>query len=553
MAISDSGAAVNLLSLQGVSKSFGGVRALRGVTFDLQAGEVHALVGENGAGKSTLVRIVTGAHAADSGTMAIGRQGSQGEHSGNGTQVVSHADPVLMRSLGVAPIYQQPALFPDLTVAENLAARLERGGAWRRVNWRQRRARAAELLAQVGAQVDVDAPARSLRMAEQQLVEIAGAIGADARILVMDEPTAALTDRESDRLFALVRDLRTRGVGIIYISHRLEEVEALADRVSVLRDGEMVATRRMRECSRAELIRLMVGREIQSVYPTRPTRAAGQPVAAVAGESVTAEDVALAVERLSCRASGVRDVSFSVRPGEILGLAGLVGAGRTELARVLFGLTPADRDGDGGGVIRVRGVDVRIESPADALRLGLAYVPEDRRRHGVIGEMSIAANITLASLRALTGRAALLDTARERAIASDYARRFAIKAASIDAPVETLSGGNQQKVALARWLATEPRVLILDEPTQGVDIGAKAEIHSLIADLATRGLAIILISSELPEILGMSDRIGIMHSGTIVATLDRAEATQERILTLALGHRIDRPAQAQAQEVRHRH
>ncbi len=553
MAISDSGAAVNLLSLQGVSKSFGGVRALRGVTFDLQAGEVHALVGENGAGKSTLVRIVTGAHAADSGTMAIGRQGSQGEHSGNGTQVVSHADPVLMRILGVAPIYQQPALFPDLTVTENLAARLERGGAWRRVNWRQRRARAAELLAQVGAQVDVDAPARSLRMAEQQLVEIAGAIGADARILVMDEPTAALTDRESDRLFALVRDLRTRGVGIIYISHRLEEVEALADRVSVLRDGEMVATRRMRECSRAELIRLMVGREIQSVYPTRPTRAAGQPVAAVAGESVTAEDVALAVERLSCRASGVRDVSFSVRPGEILGLAGLVGAGRTELARVLFGLTPADRDGDGGGVIRVRGVDVRIESPADALRLGLAYVPEDRRRHGVIGEMSIAANITLASLRALTGRAALLDTARERAIASDYARRFAIKAASIDAPVETLSGGNQQKVALARWLATEPRVLILDEPTQGVDIGAKAEIHSLIAHLATRGLAIILISSELPEILGMSDRIGIMHSGTIVATLDRAEATQERILTLALGHRIDRPAQAQAQEVRHRH
>ncbi len=583
MAISDSGAAVNLLSLQGVSKSFGGVRALRGVTFDLQAGEVHALIGENGAGKSTLVRIVTGAHAADSGTVAIGRQGSQGEHGGNGTQVVSHADPVLMRSLGVAPIYQQPALFPDLTVAENLAARLERGGAWRRVNWRQRRARAAELLAHVGAQIDVDAPARSLRMAEQQLVEIAGAIGADARILVMDEPTAALTDREADRLFALVRDLRTRGVGIIYISHRLEEVEALADRVSVLRDGEMVATRPMRECSRAELIRLMVGREIQSVYPTRPARAAGQHVAAVAGEPVPAEDVALAVEKLSCRASGVRDVSFSIRPGEILGLAGLVGAGRTELARVLFGLTPADRDGDvlsrddkesdsiktpplssrhdsgrsrrgtGGGVIRVRGVAVRIESPADALRLGLAYVPEDRRRHGVIGEMSIAANITLASLRALTGRAALLDTARERAIASDYARRFAIKTASIDAPVETLSGGNQQKVALARWLATEPRVLILDEPTQGVDIGAKAEIHSLIADLATRGLAIILISSELPEILGMSDRIAIMHAGTIVATLDRAEATQERILTLALGHRVDRPAHVQAQEVRHRH
>jgi rhamnose transport system ATP-binding protein len=541
-----------LLSLQAVSKTFGGVHALRGVTFDLLAGEVHALVGENGAGKSTLVRIVTGAHAADSGSVAVGGR------------VVSHADPVLMRSLGVAPIYQQPALFPDLTVAENLAARLERGGAWRRVDWRRRRERAAELLAQVGAQVDVDAPARSLRMAEQQLVEIAGAIGAEARILVMDEPTAALTDREADRLFALVRDLRTRGVGIIYISHRLEEVEALADRVSVLRDGELVATHPMRDCTRTELIRLMVGREIQSVYPTRPPRPAGttQPASASATQSVAvaqqagaAQAVApavLDVDGLGCRASGVRDVTFSVRAGEILGLAGLVGAGRTELARVLFGLTAADR-----GTIRVGGVAARIGSPADAMRLGLAYVPEDRRRHGVIGEMSVAANVTLASLRTLT-RGTLLDAKRERDIATDYARRFSIKAASIDAPVETLSGGNQQKVALARWLATQPRVLILDEPTQGVDIGAKAEIHALIADLASHGLAIVLISSELPEILGMSDRIAVMHAGTIIATLDRADATQERILTLALGHSRDQPpatraAAAASQEVRHRH
>jgi rhamnose transport system ATP-binding protein len=500
----DASAGDLLLRLDGVSKAFGGVRALRGVTLDLRAGEVHALVGENGAGKSTLVRIVTGAHAADSGSVSVcGRQ-------------VVHADPLLMRGLGIAPIYQQPALFPDLTVAENLAVRLERGAAWRRIDWRARRARAAALLADVGAQVDVDAPARSLRMAEQQLVEIAGAIGAEARILLMDEPTAALTDREADRLFALVRALRGRGVGIMYISHRLEEIDALADRVSVLRDGEMVATRMMRECPRAELIRLMVGREIQSVYPTREPKLG---------------DVVLDVAHVSCRASGVRDVTLHVRAGEILGLAGLVGAGRTELARVFFGLTPSD-----GGVIRVNGTPVRIESPADAVRLGIAYVPEDRRRHGVVGEMSVAANVTLASLRSLTSGAGMLNAAREREVAGGYAQRFAIKAASIDAAVETLSGGNQQKVALARWLATEPRVLVLDEPTQGVDVGAKAEIHALIADLAARGLAIILISSELPELLGMCDRIAIMHAGTIVSTVDRASATQEHILTLALGH-----------------
>jgi rhamnose transport system ATP-binding protein len=529
-----------LLSLRDVTKTFGGVRALRGVTLDLRPGEVHALVGENGAGKSTLVRIVTGAHAADTGTLTVGGQ------------VVSHADPLLMRSLGIAPIYQQPALFPDLTVAENLAVRLERGGAWRRVQWSARRAEAKRLLEEVGAHVDVETPARSLRMAEQQLVEIAGAIGADARILLMDEPTAALTDREADRLFALVRDLRGRGVGIIYISHRLEEIDALADRVSVLRDGELVATRPMRECPRAELIRLMVGREIRNVYPTRDPKPG---------------DVVLEVNGVSCRESGVHDARLHVRAGEILGLAGLVGAGRTELARVLFGLTPADRDdadirataGNSTAAtksaspeasasprtrasasvrtsaIRMNGLPVRIESPADAVRLGLAYVPEDRRRHGVVGEMSVANNITLACLRSIT-RATMLDAAREREIAQRYAQRFAIKAASIDAAVDTLSGGNQQKVALARWLATEPRVLILDEPTQGVDVGAKSEIHAVIADLAARGLAIVLISSELPELLGMCDRIAVMHGGTIVATLDRDAATQERILTLALGH-----------------
>jgi len=500
---------VTRLRLQDVSKSFGGVRALRGVSFDLLPGEVHALVGENGAGKSTLVRILTGAVKADSGTIEIeGRR-------------IEHADPVLMRGLGVAPIYQQPALLPDLTVAENIAMGLERGGPWRRVDWRARRERARLLLGRVGAVIEPDAPARGLRMAEQQLVEIARALGAEARILLMDEPTAALTDREAARLFELIRDLRSHGVGVVYISHRLEEVGALADRVSVLRDGELVATREMAGIDRGELIRLMVGREIQAIFPKR---------------AVPQGDVVLSVEGVGGRASGIRGVSFEVRAGEILGFAGLVGAGRTELARVLFGLTPADE-----GMVRLRGTPVRISAPGEAVRLGVAYLPEDRRRHGVIGEMSIAANTTLAALRALT-RAGFLDFAAERELATSYLKRFAIKAPSIDAAVATLSGGNQQKVALARWLAPRPSVLVLDEPTQGVDVGAKAEIHALIVELAAQGLAILLISSELPEILGMSDRVAVMRAGAIAGTLDRAAATPEKIMTLALGHPESVPA-----------
>jgi len=493
---------MTLLRLRDVSKAFGGVRALRGVSFDLEPGEVHALVGENGAGKSTLVRILTGAVQADSGTIEIdGRP-------------VEHPDPVVMRALGVAPIYQQPALLPDLTVAENLAFGLERGGAWRRVDWKRRRQRAAELLARVGAVVSVDKPARDLRMAEQQLVEIARALGAKARVLLMDEPTAALTGREAARLFGLMRELRGQGVGLVYISHRLEEVAALADRVSVLRDGELVATRPMAEVDGNELIRLMVGREIQAIFPKR---------------TVPIGDVALEAAGVGSRAAGIHGVSLQVRRGEILGIAGLVGAGRTELARVLFGLTPAD-----AGVVRLGGRTVRVRSPAEAVGLGLAYLPEDRRRHGVISEMSIAANTTLASLRAIT-HGGFLDFEEEREIAGDYLERFEIKAPSVDVAVATLSGGNQQKVALARWLATRPSVLILDEPTQGVDVGAKAEIHGLVVDLAAEGLAILLISSELPEVLGMSDRIAVMRAGTITGVLDARTATQERIMTLALG------------------
>jgi rhamnose transport system ATP-binding protein len=495
-----------LLKLESVSKTFGGVRALRGVSFDVRPGEIHALVGENGAGKSTLLRLVTGAHAADAGSVEIGGRR------------LTRADPVLARQLGVAPIYQQPTLLPDLTVAENLALRLERGGGWRRVNWRQRRARAAELLARVGADLDVEAPAGTLRMAEQQLVEIAGAIGAEARVLLMDEPTASLTTREAARLFDLMRDLRARGVGLVYVSHRLEEISAMADRVTVLRDGERVATRDIAGITHDEMIRLMVGREIDRVYPKREAPIGG---------------VVLEARGVCCAASGLRGIDLQIRAGEIVGLAGLVGAGRTELARVLFGLTPCD-----AGSIYIDGKPVRLGAPADAVRRGIAYVPEDRRRHGIVPELSVAANVTLASLPAFTRGGAWpgwLDARREQRTATDYTRRLAIKASSIDAPVGTLSGGNQQKVALARWLTTSPRLLILDEPTQGVDVGAKAEIHALIMDLAAQGLAILLISSELPEILGMSDRIAVMHGGRLTGVLDRRDATQESVMRLALG------------------
>src|SRR6266545_88822 len=422
-----------LLKVDSISKSFGAVRALKGVSFDLRAGEVHALVGENGAGKSTLIKIITGALQPDwpdSGSLSI-----------NGRQVIENS-PSLAKRLGVAAIYQQPALFPDLSVAENLALGLERGGLWRRVNWRERYARARELLSRIGARIDPQTPAGALTMPEQQLVEIARALGASpevspeasqeagAKILIMDEPTASLTDRET-----------------------------------VLRDGETVTTRAMNELDKAELIRLMVGRELSAVFPKREVKI---------GATV------LEIRNLSSRAAGIHNINLSVRAGEILGLTGLVGAGRTELARVLFGLLPSD---DGTVLLRPpnRGLnesshrsyksydelnEVTIDSPARAIELGVAYVPEDRRRHGAILEMPIAANMTLAILDRIS-KLKFLDFKSENKIAVDFASRLSVKTPATFALAGALSGGNQQKVALARWLVTDPQVLILDEPTQG--------------------------------------------------------------------------------------
>ncbi len=517
-----------LLQLTQITKSFGAVRALKGVSFSLQAGEVHALLGENGAGKSTLIKVITGAHQPDGGELEVGGQR------------VAQLTPASARALGIACIYQQPALFRDLSVEENIALRLEKGATFQRVQWPGRRKQALDLLSRIGAEIDPACEVGTLSMPEQQLVEIACALGSGARIVIMDEPTASLTQKEQHLLFAVVRDLRARGVGVIYISHRLEEIFALADRVTVLRDGSSVGTQAVRGAdassaivdrtprsmdqedtdggvratlTEAALIQMMVGREVSHLYP---------PAESTPGE------VVLALRDLSCAESGVRSIDLEVRAGEIVGLAGLVGAGRTELARILFGLTPAD-----AGAIKLRGASIRISSPQDAISRGIAYVPEDRRRHGVILDLPIATNMTMAVHRTLFPGTWLRPRA-EQELATGYIRSLGIKTAGPEAPGGSLSGGNQQKVALARWLATKPKVLILDEPTQGVDVGAKSEIHKIIRQLAKDGVAVLLISSDLPEVLGMSDRIAVMRGGTITAILP-GHADAHTVMAAALG------------------
>jgi rhamnose transport system ATP-binding protein len=501
---------MSLLRLSNIKKSFGAVRALKGVSFELEPGEVHALLGENGAGKSTLIKIITGAHQPDAGEISI--DGSP----------LTRLSPSVAHAHGIAAIYQQPALFPALSVAENIGLALEKSSVLNRVRWSNRRKQAAELLNRVGAQIAPEIEARSLSMPDQQLVEIAKALGAGARILIMDEPTASLTGNEVALLLGLVKKLRNEGTGIIYITHRLHEVFQIATRVTVLRDGESVGTRRVFQSPKtqrdhaslteAELIRLMVGREISAIFPPSET---------APGEAL------LKLEDVGCAASGISNVSLELRAGEILGLAGLVGAGRTELARVLFGITPAD-----SGKIFLNGKAVTIHNPQHAIAAGIAYVPEDRRRHGIILEMPIASNITMA-IQDRIFPAAWLRFQKERELASIYVKDLAIKTPGVQNRAGNLSGGNQQKVALARWLATNPKVLILDEPTQGVDVGAKSEIHKLIRQLAARGMAVLMISSELPEILGMSDRIAVMRNGTIVSTL-HGNSSAEEVMNAAL-------------------
>jgi rhamnose transport system ATP-binding protein len=492
-----------LLRVRDLEKSYGGVRALRGVSFDVRAGEVHALVGENGAGKSTLIAIVSGARAKDAGSVEIGGREVEG------------LDPVSARALGVAVIHQRPALFPDLSVAENVALGVEPGGALRRIDWNGRRERARSHLERLGGRIDPDERVVDLGAAEQQLVEIARALDARARVIVLDEPTATLSDEEARRVLEVVRDLRGEGCAVVYVSHRLEEVLAIADRVTVLRDGAAVATLVARETTREELVRRMVGDGAESTA----TRERAKP-----GE------VLLDVRELSSATLGLADISFSVRAGEIVGVFGLVGAGRTELARCLFGLERTD-----SGSVSLRGTPLDLRSPEAAIAAGLAYVPEDRPRHGVVLDLDVGANVALAAQERLARRG-FIDRAREDEIADDLVRRLRVKTDSLRRPVRALSGGNQQKVALARWLALDPAVLLLDEPTQGIDVGARAEIHDLIRELAGRGKAILAISSDLDEVIELSDRIAVMREGRLLEVDDLGDPGREEILALALGH-----------------
>jgi rhamnose transport system ATP-binding protein len=485
-----------LVELRGVSKSFGGVRVLKDVGFDVQPGEVHALLGENGAGKSTLIKIIAGTHAPDGGAIRLGD---------DELRAVTPREAV---KGGVATVYQELLLFPELTVAENVFlghAPKTGSGA---LDWSQMRRRSRQLLDSLDSHdLDVDAKVGALSVANRQRIEIAKALSQNARVLIMDEPTAALADADVRRLMTVVKRLRDRGVGIIYVSHKLPEIFEIADRVTVLRDGALIGTRPIAEVTEQTLVAMMVGREIDHLFP-KPEPKIGATILQVAN---------------LCFGDRVRDISFELRRGEILGVAGLVGAGRTELALTIFGITPAT-----SGTIEIDGRPVSIGSPREARRLGIAYVPEDRGLQGLVRPMTIGQNVSMASLRRIA-RGVFLDFRAEAERAAASIKQLGIRARGPDQVVAQLSGGNQQKVVLGKWLETRPQILIMDEPTRGIDVGAKAEIHALMGRLAQEGMAILMISSELPEVLGMSDRVLVMHGGRLVATLDRAEASPESI------------------------
>jgi rhamnose transport system ATP-binding protein len=491
-----------VVELRDITKRFGDVEVLRHVSISLNAGEVHALVGENGAGKSTLVKVLAGVYAPDGGSVLLG-----------GEPVVLH-DPSHAQHLGFAVIHQQPSLFPDLDVAENIYMGRHPLGALGHVDWGLMYREVDVLLRRLDAHFDARMPVRSLSVADQQLTEIAKALSMQTQLLVMDEPTAALSAREVEDLFSIVRQLRGQGVAILFISHRFEEIFDIADRVTVLRDGAHILTRSTSELTQAEAITAMVGRDMSALFPKQDA-VIGQPVLEVRGLTRTGE---------------FRDVSFQVRRGEILGFAGLVGAGRTEVARAIFGVTRPET-----GTIVLDGQVVGFSSPTEAMHQGIAYVPEDRYHHGLVRQFPIASNVTLPIVRSISRWLGIIDRRRERTIATEYFQRLQIHATGIEQLAQSLSGGNQQKVVIAKWLATNPRVLILDEPTRGVDIGAKAEVHRLISQLASEGMAIIMISSELPEILAMSDRIMVMHEGHITGEFQRGEADQERVMFAAMG------------------
>ena len=486
------------IELRGASKSFAGVKVLNGVSFDMRPGEVHALLGENGAGKSTLIKIMSGLYQADEGEILV---------NGN---TVKFATPREAHAIGIATVHQELLLFPELTVAENIFLGQAPRTKWGTLDWPQMRKRSRQLLNSLDSpDLDIDAKVGSLSVANRQRVEIARALSQDARVVIMDEPTAALAEADVQRLMDIVRRLKERGVAIVYVSHRMAEIFALADRVTVLRDGNHVGTRDIKDVDENQLVSMMVGRAIDRLYPKRQ------------GESGAS---LLELKDVSYR-NVVHNISLDLKRGEILGIAGLVGSGRTELALTVFGITPAT-----SGEILIDGKPTRIASPEAARDLGIAYIPEDRGQQGLIRSQTISENVALANLKRLV-RGFMIDAGKVREEAENAIKRFGIRARGPDQIVRQLSGGNQQKVVLGKWLATNPRILIMDEPTRGIDVGAKAEIHLLMRKLAGEGMAILMISSELPEVLGMSDRVLVMNTGRIVAAFDQDAVTPEAVGT----------------------
>jgi rhamnose transport system ATP-binding protein len=490
-----------IVELRDVSKSYGAVRALRDGKLSLRPGEVRALIGENGAGKSTLVKVLGGVVRRDTGEMLV-----------DGQPVEFHS-PHAARDAGIAVIYQEPTLFPDLSVSENVVMgfhplkglkRIDRGAMHGQVN---------ALLDRLGVRLDPERPVRGLSIADQQIVEIAKALSLNARVLIMDEPTAALSGPEVERLFTVVRALQEHGAAVLFISHRLDEVATISDTVTVMRDGAVVHDARTADTTPDEMVRRMVGRDLSALFPKQDAEV-GQ--------------IVLHVERLT-REGVFFDVSLDVRAGEIVALAGLVGAGRSEVARAIFGIDKPD-----AGHVEVAGQRLPPGRPLAAMRAGVGFVPEDRRQQGLVMDLSIARNVSLTRLRALA-RTGLIRSAAENTLAGEWAARLQLKYHRLGDSVGTLSGGNQQKVVLGKWLATDPKVLIVDEPTRGIDVGTKSEVHRLMSELAGQGLAVLMISSELPEVLGMADRVLVMHEGRLTGELSRAEADEESVIRLATG------------------
>ncbi|MBM4467635.1 MAG: sugar ABC transporter ATP-binding protein [Chloroflexi bacterium] len=491
-----------ILLMEHINKSFPGVKALDDVTFQVKKGEIHALVGENGAGKSTLMKILTGAIPRGSGTIYL---------RGQATEIDS---PGRAQALGISMIHQELALIPYLNVGQNIYLGREPGGTLPGlIAWSTLYDEARQQLARLNIDIVPSTLVASLSIAQRQMVEIAKALSLNADIIAMDEPTSALSERETETLFSLMRSLKEQGVTIIFISHRIEEVFAIADRVTVLRDGQLVGVAPISEVDMGQVVRMMVGRELGEMYPK---------------EEVPRQEVILRVKGLS-RGRDLRDIDLELYSGEILGLAGLVGANRTLLARALFGIDPIDQ-----GEIWIDSRAVRLDSPQKAIALGMGFVPEERTAQGLFLGMAVRQNITISALDKIS-RLGFVNFRQAVGLAQEYVQRLNIRTPSLRQRVRNLSGGNQQKVVLAKWLSLNPKVLILDEPTRGIDVGAKAEIHALMSQLAKQGVGIIMISSELPEILGISDRIMVMHGGRIVAEFQRDEASQDEIMLYAAG------------------